>query len=270
VRYLVTGATGHIGRNLVAALDGADVDVYGRGDDLSGFRTHYDVVFHLAAEQYRDDLLFESNVGLTYRIISGVSYDKCIVAGSQGEYGRKIGPIRETDVLEPTRLHEATKAASSLLSVGYARSHDRDIVVVRPFSVYGPRQAPHKFIPVIIRSILHHEPITVYPGVHDWVYVGDFVEVLLTVAAAPASTTRGDIVHIGTGVETDNLGTATLVMDILGIQVPVRIEQRRFHDYDSDSWVADPTYAKTRYGIEARTALAEGLRRTCDHYRHDD
>ena len=171
MRYLITGLTGHIGSNLVEALDG-DVHVVRRGDDLSTFRDRYDVVFHLAAEQYRADEMFDANVALTYRVISSLSYGKCIVAGSQGEYGRKTGPIRETDALVPTRLHEATKAASLLLSVGYARSRDRDIVGAAAVLCVWASPGPAQVHPGAYRSLLRHEPITVYPGVHDWVDAG--------------------------------------------------------------------------------------------------
>lgn len=263
----ITGATGFIGSHLAAALAarGTRVTSYRRGEPLDS-RTPFDVVFHLAAEIYDPLKMFDANVTLTHEILTTLRYDKCVVVGSSSELGLRTAPMRETDRPEPRSVYGATKAAATMLATGYAHEFDRDVCVARPFSVYGPGDRPWRLVPQIRACVDDPDrTLTVTTGNHDWVYVSDVVEALLTVARAPKSTTQGDIVHIGTGLQHRNVDVVRVAQRVTGRHIQIAEVDTQSRAQDPACWVADPRHARERYGIVAQVSLEEGLRRALCH-----
>jgi nucleoside-diphosphate-sugar epimerase len=94
-------------------------------------------------------------------------------------------------------------------------------------------------------------------GSHDYVYVDDFVEALLTIAFWPEKETW-NLVNIGTGVQHSNSEFVRAFQDATGYTFPVRLIKG--HSYDSKNWVADNTILKEKYNIEMKP-LDIGIKR---------
>ena len=78
--------------------------------------------------------------------------------------------------LRPTSPYAASKAASDLLALAYARTHGLDVVVTRCSNNFGPFQFPEKLIPLFITNALADEPLPLYGdggNVRDWIHVED-------------------------------------------------------------------------------------------------
>ena len=172
MRVLVTGATGFIGRHLVADLgERHEIVALTRGappDDLAGaaewvqqdlaealdpsrLPRRVDAVIHLAqSRRYKDfpdgaQDIFAVNVHSTFRA-AGVGARGRRAASSCSP--RPAGctrtpprPVREDDPVRLTNLYFRSKYAAEVLLGAYA-----DLlrpVVLRPFFVYGPGQARH-------------------------------------------------------------------------------------------------------------------------------
>ena len=103
-----------------------------------------DYIIHCGAEIYDDNLMFESNVVLTYKILELVknlsNVENFVYIGSSSEYGRKLKPMKEDDVLEPDTMYEGTKACGSLLTRVYGKTYNMMTSIVRPFSLYGKNE----------------------------------------------------------------------------------------------------------------------------------
>lgn len=266
MRVFVTGRNGFIAKHLIVRLvnDGHIVESSSQGDSildkLSVFKP--DIIHHLAVEAYHPDKMVESNILLTYSILEYCRHNpvkKLLVYGSSSEYGRKYSPLKETDVLEPETIYEGTKAAASLLARAYAFTYKIPTVIVRPMSVYGPDEKPHKVITRILTDNLKYlNPIPT----HDWIYIDDFVEAALKIMHHEASF---DIVNVGLGVQRSNAEVLQIGESIMGKKIEHQtVETQLGVGVDSTIWVCDPTHLKTKYGFTPSITLEEGMKRHHD------
>lgn len=239
-----------------------------REASLDALVADVDVIFHLAAmaglmQSWTD---FESywtcNVKATQRLMEAVvrSHGRLrqfIYASTSSVYGS----YASGDELMPTRPvspYGVTKLAGEHLCRAYAEAHDLPFVILRYFSVYGPRQRPDMGYHRFIRALLRNEPITVYGDgqqVRGNTYVADCVSA--TLAAVEAH--RGETYNIGGG-------EAATVWDIIrqleGIgQCRAQIKQEPARPGDQRYTFADTTKLRRHFGWQPQTTLQEGLSR---------
>jgi nucleoside-diphosphate-sugar epimerase len=157
--------------------------------------------------------------------------------------------------LEPETMYEGTKAAATMLARSFSISYGIPILVIRPFTVYGPGEKPSKFIPLLLAL---PDKVRLSEGAHDYVYIDDFVRILLEIISSCKSLF--DIVNIGTGKQTSNLEVVRTVERITG-QI-FYMEPAQGKPYDSSSWVCDTEYLRTTYGLITNTSLEDGLKST--------
>jgi nucleoside-diphosphate-sugar epimerase len=177
--YLVTGAAGFIGSNLVEALVAGGEQVIGLDNLLSGKRENLggisgqfrfvegdvrdletlrelcrgiDFVLHQAALasvpwSIEDPVLaHEHNTTGTHNVLvaardAGVK--RVVLASSSAVYGdTEVVPSPETLPLRPTSPYAATKVAAEALATAFHQSMGLETVALRYFNVYGPRQDP--------------------------------------------------------------------------------------------------------------------------------
>jgi len=258
-KVFITGGSGFLGNNLFERLGDDDVYLYERGEGFNGLMSFGpDIIIHAAGEIYQEGKMFNSNVKLTYLLLESSRMVKNLQAfiyiGTSSEYGRKTKPFKETDTLEPTNLYEATKGAGTLLTVAFAKQYGLPAVVARPFSLYGPGDPDFRFIPKAIQAAKAGWEFPLAPGVHDWIYVDDFITGILdlTVRCQP-----GEIYNFGSGVQSTNEEVLELIEEIVGRKTK-RVLVEKMKPYDSDCWVADISKAK-KIGWKPRFTLREGL-----------
>ena len=181
-----------------------------------------------------------------------------IQIGSSSEYGKLSRAGTELDRINPSTMYEATKGAATLLCQGYARHYDLDICIARPYSVYGPHERPHRLFPRLWRAFYENEPMTLYHGVHDFIYIDDFVrgiDILIRHPNKPA----GDIINFGSGSEYQNIEVLNYFKKITGKNAPVQYIDMMAKTFESDMWVCDPTYASEQYGFDTKFSLGTGI-----------
>ncbi len=106
---------------------------------------------------------------------------KFVFGSSSSVYGiyAKI-PFREDDpVQQPISPYAATKLAGETLGHVYHHLYGLDLVCLRFFTVYGPRQRPDLAIHKFTRAILAGDPIDVYgdgSSQRDYTYIDDIVQ----------------------------------------------------------------------------------------------
>ena len=221
---LVTGANGFIGSALVARLVAERVHVICLVrdkrrclpfDPLSDLQTievpsfqtsclksrladvSAEVVFNLASygvrQEDRDpDELIEGNVGLITHLLEAVAkwpLRRFIHSGSCSEYGSPVGerlPISESQPLRPLSVYGAAKAAAVLFGNSYASQLTIPFVTLRPFGVFGTREAPQRLVPYLIGHLEHNESVDLTPGeqVRDLLFEDDVVQAFLEAAEA--------------------------------------------------------------------------------------
>lgn len=158
-------------------------------------RTQFDQVIHLAARAgvrpslQQPDLYMRVNVEGTVNLLEAArqhGVTKVTIASSSSVYGvnAKV-PFSEDDpIFTPISPYAASKLACEALGHVYHHVHGLDVVMLRLFTVYGPRQRPDLAIRKFTRCIVNGQPIPVYGDgstARDYTYVDDIVQGIIAV-----------------------------------------------------------------------------------------
>jgi len=226
-----------------------------------------DVIFHLAAmaglaKSWTDFDLYQScNLTATQRLLEalqhGAGLKRFIYASTSSVYGR-FSSGDESLPTRPISPYGVTKLAAENLCRVYADEHGLPLVVLRYFSVYGPRQRPDMGYYRFVQALLNDEPVVVYGDgyqVRGNTYVSDCV----AATTAAVNAIPGDTYNVGGG-------EAVTVWDILrklevitGRQADVRQEAAR--PGDQRYTCADTTKLFRHLSWLPTVGLDEGLAR---------
>jgi nucleoside-diphosphate-sugar epimerase len=266
MKILITGAAGFLGKSLSEFYTSKGDTVYPcyRGfklpSHLNGFRP--DLIIHCAGEIYNPEYMYTTNIGMTQEILEWVRENpstKMIHIGSSSEYGELDRPSRETDRINPLNLYEATKGAGTLLCQGYAKQYKLDICVARIYSGYGAYEKERRLFPTLYRAFFKNEPMKLYDGVHDFIYIDDFVRGIDILVQQ--GFIQGDIVNFGSGVQYRNVTVLEIWKMITDRTAPVDYigGQMAHAQRDALFWQCDTSYAEKQYGFRAEIDLAAGI-----------
>lgn len=264
MKIFITGTTGFIGKSLKEFYaPNHDVVEYSRGSDLTNnlIIANPDVIINCAGEIYDANKMYKTNVGMVEEILEWVKRNpntRLIQIGSSAEYGPLTHPSSEEDKINPVDVYQATKGAATLLCQGYARQFGLKTCVARVFSAYGPHERPHRLYPKLYRAFHHNEPMTLFDGVHDFIYIDDFVRGIDALVNSPWPA--GEIVNFGSGVSHTNLEVLQTWEKITGSKGNVTYQDRLGKAYESKYWVCDTSYAKMQYKFMTEYSLEDGIR----------
>jgi nucleoside-diphosphate-sugar epimerase len=306
-RVLVTGGAGFIGSHLVDALlaRGASVRVLdnlstGSRRNLVRAKSEIDFlladirdpdacreaargvsyVFHQAAlgsvpRSLEDPgTTIDVNVAGTARVLSAArdaGVRRVVFASSSSVYGdsEKL-PKREGEEGLPISPYALSKQMDEQLAGAYLRAFGMEIVGLRYFNVYGPRQDPHgayaAVIPRFFKAYLGGEAPTIYGDgrqSRDFTFVDDAVTANLLAAGADAACC-GRAYNVAGGRGTDLLELARLIGESVGSPRIPRHAPPRPGDVRHSR--ADLTLSRASLGYSPEFDLPEGLPRSHRHY----
>jgi UDP-glucuronate 4-epimerase len=168
----------------------------------------FDTIIHLAAKagvrpSVNDPRTFQDvNVAGTLNLLdlahrNGIK--RFIFGSSSSVYGTTaIPPFKEDAPLAPISPYAATKAAAELLAHTYSHLYGMQIVCLRFFTVYGPRQRPDLAIHKFARLISSKRPLPVYgdgTSERDFTYIDDILQGVM--AAINYEATPFEIINLG-------------------------------------------------------------------------
>jgi nucleoside-diphosphate-sugar epimerase len=143
------------------------------------------------------------------------------------------------------------------------------VVILRPFSVYGPHQPGYMFVAEAIDCALSGQPFRMTHGrqKRDLVYVDDVVRALI--AAARTEGLEGQAINIGSGRPLPLRDVAALILRLSESRAPLLIGARNAPAEEThDTW-ADISLARRLLDWEPRVELEDGLRRTIQWARRE-
>ena len=183
--------------------------------------------------------------------------------GSSTEYAETAGPMDETTPLRPRGFFGATKAAGSLLLVAAAQERGIRSAVLRAFQVYGSGDKPSRFVPAVLDAARTGQvlPLTAPGARRDWVHVDDVVEACLRAARAD-DLPPGQVLNVGTGVQTANEELVALAAEVTGHAIRTSVGEHPGRSWDAASWVCDPSLARQLLDWQPSLDLRAGLART--------
>jgi nucleoside-diphosphate-sugar epimerase len=224
-----------------------------------------DVVFHLGAmaglaRSWTDFELYQScNLTATQRLLESVrrgsGLQRFIYASTSSVYGR-FATGDEALPTRPISPYGVTKLAAENLCRCFADEHDVPVVVLRFYSVYGPRQRPDMGYYQFIHALLRNETVTVFGDGHQVrgnTYVDDCVAATIAAVEAPV----GETYNLGGGEIASVWEILTKLESLIGCKANVRREPPRVGDQRST--FADTNKLRRHLDWEALTPLDRGL-----------
>ncbi len=238
-----------------------------RHGPLDGLLDDIAAVFHLAAmpglaASWTDfDLYQTCNLTATQRLLEAArgrtGLRRFVYASTSSVYGR-YGSGDEGLPARPISPYGVTKLAAENLCRAYAEELELPLVVLRYFSVYGPRQRPDMGYCRFIKALLSGRPVTVYGDglqVRGNTYVADCVEA----TALALEATAGETYNVGGGEAVTVWDVLHRLETITGLRPEVRREAAR--PGDQRYTFADTAKITRHLGWRPRTTLDEGLGR---------
>ena len=217
-------------------------------------------IYHLAGsftQNYETD--FVGNVRTTKNILSAVKEfsptTRVLLVGSAAEYGvltYSDCPISEDTVTRPFNNYGLTKIYQKSLMDYYVNAFSLDIVMVRPFNLYGKGISPLLFIGKVYEQIaaLKNCEITEISlgnldSQRDYICIEDAVKHYMTVMKKGST---GEVYNVATGepTRTRDLLRNILVDEGFDLSV-VKSNTRTAQANDSDMIFADITKLKALY-----------------------
>jgi UDP-glucuronate 4-epimerase len=274
MRILVTGKNGFIARHLIKKLESTpECEVKGVGRVTPHeivsvlFEFKPEIIFHLGAELKKSHEMFESNVVLTQAIIDWCAVNpvvRLVLFGSSSEYGNATRARSESDLPLPTNMYEATKAATAMLARGAAHQYNIPTLFIRPFTIYGEDEKPTKLTQILFQKMKDKSTLKLTDGMHDYMYIDDFVDILLQVVFWGKFTEPFTLLNIGTGWQTTNIQFVNTFQKVTGYTFPVEI----IEGVGPPTWLADTTLLERKFRINLESArnLENGIRRMVSNY----
>jgi UDP-glucuronate 4-epimerase len=258
VKYVVTGAAGFIGSHLVERLAALGHDVLGidcftdyydpalkhenaRGFDvvrldlaegaLRDLLVDVDGIFHLAGQPgvrsfgEAFPLYVRRNLIATDRVFAAAAETgtRVVFASSSSVYGdSERYPTPEDAVPLPLSPYGVTKLSCEHLARAHSKAFGLDVIVLRYFTVYGPRQRPDMAFARLVRALMSGETFELYGDgsqSRGFTYVGDVVEATVSAMAAAPS---GAVYNVGGGTEATMLDVIQALEQLTGRRLALR------------------------------------------------
>ncbi|MGI8594313.1 MAG: NAD-dependent epimerase/dehydratase family protein [Solirubrobacteraceae bacterium] len=240
-RVLVTGATGFVGRQVLAPLLGRGFEVHAvssRGEPREGGQVawhHADLLeptaaptlveavapthlLHLAwyaepgkywrsAENLR---WVEASLALLRAFAEfGAPPRRVVVAGTSAEYAwsQRTHCVEGETPLEPATLYGTSKHALHLVAERFAAEAGLSLAWGRIFFAYGPGESPSRLAGSVARALVRGEPAKTTHGeqVRDFLHTADLADAFATLLASdvegPVNMASGEPVRVRDLVE---------------------------------------------------------------------
>ena len=299
MKYVVTGAAGFIGSHLAEALLAAGHEVVGidsftdyyerarkernaSGLDvleadlaelpLEPILAGVDGVFHLAGQPgvraswgASFELYLRRNVLVTQRLFEAAADAgvRVVFASSSSVYGdAERYPTPEDVAPQPISPYGITKLTCEQLAHAIGRGRGLDAVLLRYFTVYGPRQRPDMAFTAMLEALARGDSFRLFG---DGSAARSFTFVADAVAATIAAMERGrggEAYNVGGGDEATMNEAIALAERISGRSLEV--ERTATAAGDVRRTKADVAKAGAELAWSPRTGLEEGMRAQWD------
>jgi nucleoside-diphosphate-sugar epimerase len=297
-RVLVTGATGFVGRNVLAPLlnAGFEVDAISSRVPLTGAPAA--VRWHVAdlldpqaaaavvAEVRPTDLLhlaWYAEPGAFWRSPENLRWvsaslallqafaeaggRRAVLAGTSAEYAweRETHCVEGTTPLEPATLYGAAKHALRIVAEAYAAEAGLSLAWGRIFFLYGPDEDPRRLVSSVAQALVQGRVAETSHGeqVRDFLFAPELAEAF---AALLDSDVQG-AVNVASGVPVTLRAVIEAVAAETGRTDLLALGARPANPSEPDVLTVDVTRLRDEVGWTPSLTLEQGIAQTVDYWR---
>lgn len=239
-----------------------------------------DCVIHLAAmagvrPSIENPILYqEVNCLGTQNILECMkknNVNKLVMASSSSVYGNcKEVPFKETFVVDyAISPYAATKKANEVMTHVYHKLNDINVIMLRFFTVFGPRQRPDLAINKFTRLMLNDEEIPMYGDGNtsrDYTYIGDIVDgIERSIKYVEENKDVYEIINLGNSSPISLKEMINIIGEVLN-KTP-NIKQLPMQPGDVDRTYADISKAQKLLGYNPKTTFKKGIANFAEWYK---
>jgi nucleoside-diphosphate-sugar epimerase len=279
-KILVTGANGFVGSFLCKALKNLNHDVIELKssdgniilDETWNKIPPTDIVIHLAAKTFVPDswknpeLFLQTNtLGTVLALEYCRKHGARMIFISSYLYGNPSSlPINELAPLAIPNPYALSKKAAEDYCRFYADSYKVNMVIIRPFNLYGYGQSNIFLIPEIITQVLDSNAIHIkdLEPKRDYIYIFDFIDAIIRCI----DSHRFEIFNIGSGESYSVAELIQMVQTICGTDLPV-ISSAEKRPAEIMNTIADISKAKELLHWTPSTSMYSGLTAIIQQYK---
>jgi len=243
--------------------------------------TGIDFISHQAAlgsvPRSVNDPLTSNNVNITgtlniFTAAKEKGVKRIVYAASSSTYGDHPGlPKLEDKIGNPLSPYAVTKYVNELYAKVYADLYGMELIGLRYFNIFGPRQNPKgpyaAVIPLFIKAIMNNQsPLINGDGEHsrDFTYVSNAVQANISAMFTTNKEAINQVYNIACGEQTSLNQLFNQLKQIAGSDLEAKHGPDRKGDVKHS--LADISKAKRLLGYNPEISVAEGLQKTMEWY----
>lgn len=153
-----------------------------------------DYILHNGAETHVKNSLTDpapfiaSNIMGTFNMLEAARIlkpKKFLYVSTDEVFGASTIPHKEDDALTPSNPYSATKAAGEYLVRAYGRTYGVPYIITRTTNLFGKRQHPEKFVPMVLNHLRNHSIVDIHTdangemGSRQWIHASDQASALV-------------------------------------------------------------------------------------------
>ena len=193
---------------------------------------------------------------------------RVVYASSSSVYGdSKILPKVEDQIGKQLSPYAVSKMTNELYGAIFAKTYDMEVIGLRYFNIFGPRQNPKgeyaAAIPLFINALIHNQAPAINGDgeqTRDFTFVANAVQANVKAMLTPGINTQGDVFNIAVG---ERISLNRLI-GVLKKQTGATVEQtyRAERAGDVRDSLADISKAQTILGYDPAYKIEAGLQLT--------
>lgn len=236
--------------------------------DWSEVLRDVDVVYHLAGIPgvrsswgYDFRKYADTNILATQQLLEACSKSrikKFVFASTSSVYGETTGRVPEDTRTVPLSPYGVSKLTGEHLCRVYQKNDGVPVVILRFFTVYGPRQRSDMAFHRFIKQMLAGEPITLIGDgtqSRDFTYISDCIEATAAVVNKPSLI--GETINIGGKERSSIISVIRMLEDLTGKKADIE-SLGSMRGEPMHTW-ADISMAARLLEYKPKVSLMEGL-----------
>ena len=258
-----------------------EIDLRCKSDVEKVFRENkIDVVIHLAAmagvrPSIENPILYQEvkciGTQNLREVMKEYGVKNLVMASSSSVYGNnKKVPFKETDIVDfAISPYAATKKSNEVMTHVYHKLFNMNVIMLRFFTVYGPRQRPDLAINKFTRLMLNDEEVTMFGDgttSRDYTYIDDIVSgIYSSINYVLNNKDVYEIVNLGNSSPVSLKEMINTIAEVLDKEP--KIKEMPMQQGDVNITYADISKAKEMLNYDPKTPFKEGIEKFVKWYK---